>query len=247
MKYNITALEAMKIFYNGDKNGVQAEELVKMEEKFEQPVASIIKEFLQSYGSSSINKGNNYLFNPERIELKFIKGFGDDKPFYQIGAIGVPKPQPFYVAMDDMSRDNPYIYIINPKDPYKYLGDEEAVKNGEQPDMELMRVNVQKTDWTVADYLKYLFCDNLSGVRQGRLMIRLDEIAAATSFYNVDINVIFDEINDIELFGEANIVMQQYQYICYDEDKQHFLIFLYNDKKNISGLLVIAKNEDGSI
>ena len=210
MKYNITALEAMNILYDGEKNGASAEDFAQMEEKFEQTTASIIKEFLQNYGNNPINKGNNYLFTPERIELKLIKGFSDEKPFYQIGAIGMPKPQPVYIAKEDMSQDNPYIYIIDPKNPYKYLGDEAAVKNGAQPDLELMRVNVRKTDWKVADYLKYLLCDNLCGVRPGRLINKLDEIAAATAFYGVDITVIFDEINDIAINSDVGITMQQY-------------------------------------
>lgn len=75
--YNLTPLEAMDLFYDGEKHGVWNGDFIKLEKKNGVKVPDMLREFLEKYGYLDMNKGQIILFHPDDmrdIELNTSDG-----------------------------------------------------------------------------------------------------------------------------------------------------------------------------
>lgn len=69
--YNLTPLEAMDLFYDGEKRGVWDGDFIKNQKKTHIEVPHILREFLEKYGYLEVNKGQIYFFHPD--DMRFLE------------------------------------------------------------------------------------------------------------------------------------------------------------------------------
>lgn len=157
---------------------------------------------------------------------------------------------------------NPYVYSGSEEDFHNTNG---------TPDLTLLKVNIRRSDWRVSDFLKYCFCDNMSQNPSARLIREPEGIAAAIQVFDIELEKVFAEnenkseaekfLTEGENKSEASdgkktvpeqnlsaqesqntdIVMHQYQYICYDEPSETFIIFLADENKQAKAVVLIPK------
>lgn len=67
ISYNLEPLEALELFYDGEKNGVWNGDFIKIEKERGLSVPPLLREYLENYAYLEINKAQIVLFHPDEI------------------------------------------------------------------------------------------------------------------------------------------------------------------------------------
>lgn len=67
ISYNLEPLDALELFYDGEKNGVWDGDFIKNEKQCGLTVPPLLREYLENYAYLEINKGQIVLFHPDEI------------------------------------------------------------------------------------------------------------------------------------------------------------------------------------
>lgn len=67
ISYNLEPLEALELFYDGEKNGVWNGDFIKIEKERGLSVPPLLREYLVNYAYLEINKAQIVLFHPDEI------------------------------------------------------------------------------------------------------------------------------------------------------------------------------------
>lgn len=89
IRYNLHPLEAIGLYYGGERHGVWNGDFIKNEKKRGLVVPSPLREFLENYGYLSINREDNgyRLFNPDGMGLVDLEAGDEEIHLLVIGAL----------------------------------------------------------------------------------------------------------------------------------------------------------------
>ena len=107
-KIDIDPLEALEIFYKGEKLGAWEGDFIKNEKKRGLKLPKLLKDFLANYGLLSVNSGMNQLWLPDKIDPDTAKVDGE---MCNVLIIGKFRNNLVAIRADKCSQDNPTLLL----------------------------------------------------------------------------------------------------------------------------------------
>lgn len=107
-KIDIDPLEALEIFYKGEKLGAWEGDFIKNEKKRGLKLPKLLKDFLANYGLLSVNSGMNQLWLPDKIDPDTAKVDGE---MCNVLIIGKFRNNLVAIRTDKCSQDNPTLLL----------------------------------------------------------------------------------------------------------------------------------------
>lgn len=194
LRVDIGPLEAMKILYGGEKNGVWKGDIIKNERKRGLKLPPLLKDYLQMYAYFPINKGYVGVYHPDQMD-RIVQGeveSGED-----ILVLGPVWEWFAGIRYGDLGQSNPQIFFGS-------LSEEEWEMGAEW--------EWGGTRYRLWDFLSLLFLENLSGLREYSMYDEAEQIKQLLAGYGTDEKTVF------------GCDQGPYYSICWDEEGQQFFV-----------------------
>jgi len=107
-KIDIEPLEALEIFYKGEKLGAWEGDFIKNEKKRGLKLPMLLRKFLANYGLLNVNRGVSQLWLPDKIDFDTAKVDGELRDILIIGKF---RNNLVAILKDECEEDNPVLLL----------------------------------------------------------------------------------------------------------------------------------------
>lgn len=201
--YNLHPLEAIKLYYGGERHGVWNGDFIKNEKKRGLVVPPPLREFLENYGYLSINThANGYrLFGPDGMGTVELTAGDEEIHLLVIGALNAPDGETgeecrYWVAIEPEYENYPVAF-------------------GEETEEGVMWSPI---DATLTEVFMTMFCSQLYTTSDS-YAYNEPEMYAVMKVRGIDSKKIISEIDETH-----------YCSICYDEENGAFIVMTHSDE-----------------
>lgn len=108
LKLVLDPLDALEIFYRGEKLGIWEGELIRNEKRRGVFLPSLLKEFLLRYGLFNVNRGINQIWLPDKIDTDLAKVDGEKRDILILGKF---RDDLVAVLADECDQENPTLLL----------------------------------------------------------------------------------------------------------------------------------------